>query len=150
MSTSSSERALRNLDAYNRGEGWQGINGAVTGIGEAVNNGVAMAKGLYDQASETASQFASGFSEPLQPKPEDAKNTDEYLERFVNLAELKSDVAGEISRDYVQAAASLSDDTAVADDNVGQLLEMHIILSKTLKTLAPYCETSRKACLDQA
>lgn len=46
MSTSSSERAVRNLEAYNRGEGWQGINGSVTGIGEAVNNGVAMAKGL--------------------------------------------------------------------------------------------------------
>lgn len=150
MSTSSSERAVRNLDAYNRGEGWQGINGSVTGIGEAVNNGVAMAKGLYDQASDTAGQYASGFSKPVQPKPEDAKNTDDYLERFVNLAELKSDVAGEISRDYVQAAASLSDDTATADDNVGQLLEMHIILSKTLKSLAPYCETSRKACLDQA
>lgn len=86
----------------------------------------------------------------MQPKPEDAKNSDEYLERFVNLAELKSDVAGEIARDYQQALASISDDSATADDNVGQLLEMHIILSKTLKTLAPYCETSRKACLDQA
>lgn len=150
MSTSSSERALRNLEAYNRGEGWQGINGSVKGIGEAVNNGVAMAKGLYDQAVETAGGFANGFSKALQPRPEDAKNADDYVQRFVNLAELKSDVAGEIARDYQQAFASISDDNSVADDNVGQLLEMHVILSKTLKSLAPYCETSRQACLDQA
>lgn len=150
MSTSSSERAVRNLDAYNRGEGWQGINGSVTGVGEAVNNGVAMVKGMYDEASNAAGQYASGFSKPTQPRPEDAKNTDDYLLRYANLAALKSDVAGEIANDYVQASASISDDNSSADNNVGQLLEMHVVLSKTLKTMAPYCETSRKACLDQA
>ncbi|MFZ3233664.1 MAG: hypothetical protein WA194_09380 [Patescibacteria group bacterium] len=150
MSTSSSERAVRNLDAYNRGEGWQGINGSVTGVGEAVASGVAAVKNMYDGVSEAAGQYASGFSKPSQPRPEDAKNSDDYLERYRNLARLKSDVASEIADDYIQAKASISDDNASADNNVGQLLEMHVILSKTMKTMAPYCETSRKACLDQA
>lgn len=29
ISTSSSDRTLRNLDAYNRGEGWQGIHSSI-------------------------------------------------------------------------------------------------------------------------
>ncbi len=105
---------------------------------------------MYDEASSAAGQYASGFSKPTQPKPEDAKNSDDYLERYRNLARLKGDVASEIADDYIQASASISDDNVSADNNVGQLLEMHVILSKTMKTMAPYCETSRKACLDQA
>ena len=48
----------QNLDAYNRGEGWQGMNGSLQGIGEAVNNGVAMVQGLYEEAKEVGAQYA--------------------------------------------------------------------------------------------
>lgn len=149
LSTSSSERAVRNLDAYNRGEGWQGINGSMQGIGEAVNNGVAMVQGLYDEASSVGGQYTAGFKAG-QPKPEDSKNTDQYLERYRNLGDLKTEVGKEVAAEFEQAKASISDENVSVDNNVGQLIEMHVILSKTLKAIDPYKKTSTKACKDQA
>lgn len=148
LSTSASERALRNLDAYNRGDGWQGMNGSLQGIGEAVNNGVAMVRGLYDEAKSVGAQYAP--SNAGQPNPEGAKSTDEYLERYKNLVEFKTDVGNEIAAEYEQARSLISSENVSVDENVGQLLEMHVILSRTINTMRPYCETSRQACLQQA
>lgn len=148
LSTSASDRALRNLDAYNRGDGWQGVNGSLTGIGEAVNNGVAMVQSLYDEAKSVGAQYAP--SNLGQPRPEDAKNTEEYLERYKNLVDLKTDLGKEIGAEYEQARSLISSENVSVDENVGQLLEMHVVLSKTINTMRPYCETSRQACLQQA
>ena len=126
------------------------MNGSLQGIGEAVNKGVAMVKGLYDEAKNVGQQYSAGFKTVGQPKPEDAENTDEYMRRYRNLAEVKTDVAQEIAEDYLQALSYVSDENVSADNNLGQLVEMHVLLSKTLKSIDPYKKTSSEACKAQA
>lgn len=150
LSTKASDRMVRNLDAYNRGEGWQGAQSSLQGIGEAVNNGVEAVKGLYNEARDVGAQYAGGGQAPGQPSPEKAKNSEEYLERLKNLTELKTSVGTEIQSEYLELLALVSDENVSVDNNLGQLVEMHVILSKTLKAIDPYRETSTKACNEQA
>lgn len=91
MTTTSASRALANLDAYNGGKGWQGVNGTAMAIGETINKGVAAVQGLYEQAKGVSEQYSLGNGKG-QPSPQDSKNTDEYLERVANLSTLQTDL----------------------------------------------------------
>lgn len=105
---------------------------------------------MYNESKSIGSEYAGGFEKIGQPRPEDAKNSDEYLERYRNLAEMKTDVAQEIAEDYLQTLSFISDENVSTDNNLGQLVEMHVLLSKTLKAIDPYKKTSSEACKGQA
>ncbi|MDQ1343691.1 MAG: hypothetical protein QG650_411 [Patescibacteria group bacterium] len=72
------------------------------------------------------------------------------MERQKNLADLKTDVGQEIQKEYMETLSLISDENVSVDNNVGQLLEMHVILSKTLKTIDPFKKTSSDTCKVQA
>jgi hypothetical protein len=131
MSVKQSERTLNNLNDYNAGKGWQGVSSSLASVGDSVTRAVKTAESLYVEAEQT---FAK------------SKNTDEYMERLKNLKEFKTDLAKELASEKEAALSLIGDDTVSVDNNVGQLLETHILLSKTLKSIAPAEQTSKEAC----
>lgn len=44
----------------------------------------------------------------------------------------------------------ISEENSSGDDTFGKLVEAHVELTTTMREFAPFCETSRKACMEQA
>ncbi len=131
LSTSRSERALRNFDEYNQGNGWQGIHSSVSAIGDTVARAVHIAKSLYVDAKKAL---------------EESKTSDEYVERLQNVQTVQTDVGADIATEYERYLAIVGTENVASDENLGQLMEMHALVSKTVKSLEPAVRSCQETC----
>jgi hypothetical protein len=85
------------------------------------------------------------------PKMEDAKTTDDWIDRYKNIQTLQTDVGKEVLDKYIRLMSQMGDAQLSKDIYEGKLGRIYIELESGTKFLEPYRKVAQKICQqDQA
>lgn len=136
MSTKGSQATMNCLAKYNS-----------TGVRCGIADGLfATASAVTEDVYSSITQIGSSAYDTLKKMLTKPQTTEQYVETTNILVTLKTDINDEIINDYIKAKNLIGPENLSADETVASLIDAHILIETTTKSLPPIIKLSEKIC----